>query len=96
MLISVALFTFGVCQFLSIYKEDRRVALTARSAVNATWRGDMGVLWQGPGASITLYTLVITGLALGVIFLSSGVARLLSFRRLTAIGSDVTSISVRR
>ena len=26
--------------FLSIYKEDRHVALTARSAVNATWRGD--------------------------------------------------------
>ena len=25
---------------LSIYKEDRHVALTSRSAVNATWRGD--------------------------------------------------------
>ena len=30
------------CQFLLIYKEDRHVALTARSAVNATWRRDTG------------------------------------------------------
>ena len=28
---------------LFLYKEDRHVALTARSAVNATWRGSTGV-----------------------------------------------------
>ena len=40
MLDFLAFNVFSFLHFLSVYKDGRHVALTARSAVKATWRGD--------------------------------------------------------